>query len=171
MLHDVGKVAISDLILKKPGGFDVDEFEIMKQHTILGARLFGDIQSEFDEVACQVALNHHEHWDGERGYPGHVDILTGAPLEGYSLPDGSPRPKKGEEIPLFGRIVALADVFDALSSKRVYKDAWEEDKALSIIKEEAGAQFDPELVDVFFSILEIIHSLQKRYVDEPDEQV
>ncbi|MBW2623543.1 MAG: HD domain-containing protein [Deltaproteobacteria bacterium] len=169
MLHDVGKVAISDLILKKPGGFDVDEFEIMKQHTILGARLFGDIQSDFDEAACQVALNHHERWNGEKGYPGHVDILTGAPLEGHALPDGSPKPKKGEEIPLFGRIVALADVFDALSSKRVYKEAMEEDKTLSIIEEEAGAHFEPELVEIFFSIIEIIRSIQKRYVDEPDE--
>ena len=169
MLHDVGKVAISDLILKKPGGFDVDEFEIMKQHTILGARLFGDVQSDFDEAACQVALNHHERWNGEKGYPGHVDIATGAPLQGFALPDGNPKPKQGEEIPLFGRIVGLADVFDALSSKRVYKEALEEDKTLTIIEEGAGAQFDPELVEIFFSILEIIRSVQKRYVDEPDE--
>ena len=169
MLHDVGKVAISDLILKKPGGFDVDEFEIMKQHTILGARLFGDVQSDFDEAACQVALNHHERWNGEKGYPGHVDIATGAPLEGFTLPDGNPKPKQGEEIPLFGRIVGLADVFDALSSKRVYKEALEEDKTLTIIEEGASAQFDPELVEIFFSILEIIRSVQKRYVDEPDE--
>ncbi len=168
MLHDVGKVAISDLILKKPGRFDNDEFEIMKQHSILGARLFSDIQSDFDEMACQVALNHHERWNGEKGYPGHVDIATGAPLEGFALPDGSPKPKQGEEIPLFGRVVGLADVFDALSSKRIYKEAMEEDKTLIIIEEEAGAQFDPELVEVFFSVFEIIRSIQKRYVEEPD---
>ncbi len=162
MLHDVGKVAISDLILKKPGKFNNDEREIMKQHTVLGAQLFLQAQSEFDEVAREVAFNHHERWDG-MGYPGHVDIETGDPLDGYVLPDGTPRGKKGEEIPLFGRIVALADVYDALSSARVYKEAWSEADVLETIKEEAGAQFDPEIVDAFLSRIDVLRAIQERY--------
>jgi HD-GYP domain-containing protein (c-di-GMP phosphodiesterase class II) len=162
MLHDVGKVAISDLILKKPGRFDNEEFEIMKQHTALGARLFLDSQSDFDETASQVALNHHERWDG-KGYPGHIDVATGAALKGFALPDGTPRGKKGEEIPIFGRIVALADVYDALSSNRIYKEAWDESEVLSTIEKEAGHQFDPELVEIFFSRLNILRSIQNRY--------
>lgn len=158
MLHDVGKVAISDIILKKPGRLDEKEFEIMKLHTIHGARLFLDRQSDFDEAAEIVALNHHERWDGsERGYPGHVDLKT------CTIEDGCAQPKAGEEIPLFGRIVALADVFDALTSARCYKQAWDDEKALSILREEAGAQFDPELVEIFLSIMDIIKSIQERY--------
>ncbi len=164
MLHDVGKVAISDVILKKPGRFTDDEFEIMKQHTILGAQLFNDARSEFDEFSAEVALNHHEKWDGT-GYPGFVDINTGEPLPGYEDAHGRPRGKKGEEIPLFGRIVALADVFDALSSKRVYKDAWEEDAVLSTIEQNRGKHFDPELVDIFFEIIDVIRAIAKRYPD------
>ncbi len=166
MLHDVGKVAISDLILKKPGRFSDDEFEIMKQHTTLGAQLFLNAQSDFDELACEVALNHHERWDG-KGYPGFIDIATGDPLEGYTLPDGKARGKKGEEIPLFGRIVSLADVFDALSSARIYKEAWDETTVLTIIEEEAGKQFDPELVEIFFACLPVLKSIQQRYADQP----
>ncbi len=165
MLHDVGKVAISDLILKKPGKFSNHEFEIMKQHTVLGAQLFQGKQSEFDDAAAQVALNHHERWDG-KGYPGYVDIDDGKPLAEYLAPDGSPRGKKGEEIPLYGRIVALADVFDALSSNRIYKSAWDEADALATIEKEAGYHFDPELVEIFFSSLDLIRSIQKRYIDE-----
>ena len=165
MLHDVGKVAISDIILKKPGRFDHDEFEVMKQHTVLGARLFIKAQSDFDEAAMEVALNHHERWDG-KGYPGFVDVATGRPLKDYTLPDGTARGKKGAEIPLYGRIVSLADVFDALSSARVYKEAWDESKVLSIITEEAGRQFDPELVEVFFSSLNVLRSIQQRYKDK-----
>ena len=162
MLHDVGKVAISDLILKKPGRFNNDEREIMKQHTVLGAQLFLQAQSEFDEAAREVAFNHHERWDG-MGYPGHVDIETGNPLPGYALSDGTPRGKKGTEIPLFGRIVALADVYDALSSARVYKKAWSEADVLETIAKEAGAQFDPEIVDIFLSRIEVLRSIQERY--------
>lgn len=165
MLHDVGKVGISDLILKKPERFNNDEYEIMKQHTLLGARLFQNRQSDFDEAAAKVAMNHHERWDGG-GYPGHVDPETGGPISGYTLPDGRPRGKKGEEIPLFGRIVALADVYDALSSARVYKEAWDEDRVLSTIQEEAGAHFDPELVTIFFSCLDNLRAIQDRYSDD-----
>jgi len=164
MLHDVGKIAISDIILKKPSRFNDGEFEIMKQHTFLGARLFLNSQSDFDEAAFDVALNHHERWDG-RGYPGHIDVETGETLSGFATPDGKPIGKKGDEIPIFGRIVALADVYDALSSKRVYKEAWDESDVLSTIEKEAGAQFDPELIEIFFSRLNVLRSIQNRYAD------
>jgi response regulator RpfG family c-di-GMP phosphodiesterase len=166
MLHDVGKVAISDLILKKPGRFNDDEFEIMKQHTILGAQLFLGRQSDFDDAASQVALTHHERWDG-MGYPGHVNILTGKHLDEQLSTAGKPLPKKGEEIPVFGRIVGLADVYDALSSARIYKAAWDESEVLTKIESEAGHHFDPELVEIFFTCLDVIRSIQSRYSDNP----
>ena len=162
MLHDVGKIAISDMILKKPGRFSEDEYQIMKQHTFLGARLFLDSQSDFDEAAYEVALNHHERWDG-KGYPGHIDVETGTPLKGYATTDGNALGKKGEEIPIYGRIVSLADVYDALSSARVYKEAWDESEVLKTIEKEAGHQFDPELVEIFFSRLNVLRSIQARY--------
>ncbi len=162
MLHDVGKVAISDTILKKPGRFNDEEYAIMKKHSMYGARLFIDRQSSFDEAAQMVALDHHERWDG-KGYPGHIDIETGEPLQGYRGDDGKAIPKKEEEIHIFGRIVALADVFDALSSVRVYKEAWDEEKVLRIIEEERGNQFDPELVDIFFANLNNFRLIQERY--------
>jgi response regulator RpfG family c-di-GMP phosphodiesterase len=165
MLHDVGKIAISDLILKKPGRFNQEEYKIMKQHTLMGAQLFSDRQSDFDEAAAQVALNHHERWDGA-GYPGHVDIQTGKALKGFEQQGGHPMGKKAEEIPLYGRIVALADVYDALSSVRVYKEAWDESKVLDQIEKESGRQFDPELVDIFFSSLDFLRAIQRRYQDE-----
>ncbi len=167
MLHDVGKVAISDLILKKPGKFNDDEYEIMKLHTLYGARLFTENQSEFEEAAMQVALNHHERWDG-RGYPGHIDIGSGEPRDGFRDDDGRAVGKKGEEIPLFGRIVAIADVYDALSSRRVYKEPWEEDQVLDVITKEAGNQFDPELVDIFLEKYSVIKSIRERYRDEEE---
>ncbi|HNU71592.1 MAG TPA: GAF domain-containing protein [Thermodesulfobacteriota bacterium] len=161
MLHDVGKVAISDLILRKPGPLSSQEFEQMKQHTVLGARLFGSPRSIFDEAAAEVALNHHEWWDGT-GYPGFVDVQTGRPLPGCTLKDGRPRPKRGEEIPIPGRVVALADVYDALSSERSYKEAWSEDQILNTIRQASGRQFDPEIVEVFFSCLDAIHGIRDR---------
>ncbi len=164
MLHDVGKVAITDLILKKPGPFNDDEYKTMKRHAILGAQLFRDCNSEFDEAAKQIALNHHEWWNGN-GYPGHVDMLSEKPVPGYMTPNGDARGKNGKETPLFGRIVALADVYDALSSVRIYKEAWDEAKVLSTIEQGAGTQFDPELVTIFFSCLDMMRSIQKRYRD------
>ena len=167
MLHDVGKVAISDMILKKPGKLTNEEYEIMKQHTIHGARLFLNPRSDFDEFSAIVALNHHERWDG-KGYPGHVDPKTGEPLPGYEDERGRARGKRGEEIPLFGRIVALADVYDALSSNRVYKDAWDEKEVLQVIEDERGRQFDPDLVDCFFNRLDVIRSIASRYPDHKE---
>jgi HD-GYP domain-containing protein (c-di-GMP phosphodiesterase class II) len=167
MLHDVGKVAISDTILKKPGRFTDEEFEIMKQHTLLGSRLFQDARSVFDEVAAEVALNHHERWDGH-GYPGHVDILSGNPLQGFASDNGKAKGKSESEIPLFGRIVAIADVYDALCSQRVYKAAWKEEDVIQEIEKERGHHFDPELVDLFLNNLDVIHSISARYPDHHD---
>lgn len=168
MLHDVGKVATSDLILRKPARLSTDEYEVMKQHTIQGARLFENKQSDFDEAAGIVALNHHERWDGN-GYPGHIDFITGRPIQGYQLPDGTARGKKETEIPLFGRIVALADVFDALSSERSYKEAWEEPTILNQIEKSSGKHFDPELVKIFFSRYENIRAIHNRYKEDDDD--
>ena len=163
MLHDVGKVATSDLILKKPSPLDTEEYEIMKQHTIYGARLFSDLQSDYDEAAAIIALNHHEKWDGS-GYPGHVDPATAKPLPGHEPKNGGPLPgKKGEEIPVFGRIVAIADVYDALSSRRSYKEPWEEPRSVEIISQGAGTHFDPELVEIFIDRLAFIRAIQDRY--------
>jgi len=162
MLHDVGKVAISDVILKKPARFNREEFEIMKQHTVFGARLFLNRQSDFDDAAAEVALNHHERWDG-KGYPGYVEVATGSPIPGHTLEDGSPGGKRGEAIPIFGRIVALADVYDALSSFRVYKDAWDENTVLETLRKDSGTHFDPELVDIFLGNLQMIRAIQQRY--------
>jgi HD-GYP domain-containing protein (c-di-GMP phosphodiesterase class II) len=165
MLHDVGKVAISDMILKKPGRFTPEEFQTMKLHTLFGSNLFSDIYSDFDESAGVVALNHHERWDG-KGYPGYIDPLTQEPLPGYETVDGTARGKQGEEIPLFGRIVALADVYDALSCRRCYKEAWDNDEVLNTIREEAGKQFDPELVEIFFECVDSFQQIEKLYPDE-----
>jgi HD-GYP domain-containing protein (c-di-GMP phosphodiesterase class II) len=166
MLHDVGKVAISDLILKKPAKLSQDEFEVMKSHTFLGARLFKDAQSEFDELAAEVALSHHEKWNGT-GYPGHMDLVSEKPLSGFADSEGRPLPKKEEDIPLFGRIVAVADVFDALCSRRSYKEPWDEERVLEEIRLSAGTHFDPEIVDAFFSCLDVLKSIASRYPDEP----
>jgi response regulator RpfG family c-di-GMP phosphodiesterase len=165
MLHDVGKVAISDLILKKPGRFNDDEYQIMQQHTLFGARLFGDRQSDFDDAAAEVALNHHEHWDGT-GYPGHVDADTGRSLNGLARRQDNRCGKHGKEIPLYGRIVAIADVYDALSTERVYKKAWAEADVLAKIEAEAGFHFDPELVEDFFLSLDMIRAIQRRYRED-----
>ncbi|MGD8228656.1 MAG: HD domain-containing protein [Desulfobacteraceae bacterium] len=167
MLHDVGKVAISDLILKKSDRLTAEEFEIMKSHTYLGARLFRDVRSDFDEVAAKVALNHHERWNGT-GYPGHLDPFSENDLPGYGGLHGQPRAKKREEIPLFGRIVAVADVYDALCSRRSYKEPWDEGRILEEMHQLSGKHFDPELIDAFFSCLDILKALAKRYPDEEE---
>lgn len=163
MLHDVGKVAISDVILKKPGRFTKEEYEIMKTHSFQGAQLFLDKHSALDEIAAQIALDHHENWDGT-GYPGHIDVKTGKALKTDG--NGNPLPKKGEEISIFGRIVALADVYDALSCRRIYKEAWDEKDVLDEIKKENGKKFDPEVIEAFFDCLDILKSIYTKYPDE-----
>jgi HD-GYP domain-containing protein (c-di-GMP phosphodiesterase class II) len=165
MLHDVGKVAVSDTILKKPGRFTDEEYDKIKLHTIEGARLFAGARSDFDEIAAEVALTHHERWDGA-GYPGFVDIHTGEAKAEQKDASGKPRGRKAEEIPIYGRIVALADVYDALSSKRSYKEAWDEEKVLNVLREEKGKHFDPEVVESFFDVLDVIRSISQRYPDE-----
>jgi HD-GYP domain-containing protein (c-di-GMP phosphodiesterase class II) len=167
MLHDVGKVAISDAILKKPGRFTPEEYQVIKMHTLYGANLFADIYSDFDESAATVALNHHERWDG-KGYPGFVDTVSQKPLPGYETEDGGSRGKSGEEIPLFGRIVAIADVYDALASRRCYKDAIDESSVITTIHEEAGKQFDPELVQVFMECVDSFKQVERLYPDEEE---
>lgn len=167
MVHDIGKVGISDTILKKPARLTQEEYEVMKTHTIIGARLFYQDQYEpsgFDLVAAEVALNHHERWDG-KGYPGHVDPVTGRAVPGFEE-NGRPMPKKGEEIPIFGRIVSLSDVYDALSSKRSYKDPWPEEKVLQEIEKHSGTQFDPDVVEAFFSCLDVLRSIGRKYEND-----
>ena len=157
MLHDAGKIAIPDAILKKPGPLTPPERSVMQEHTVIGARLFSDQQSRLDEVSAEIALRHHERWDGS-GYPGRIDDLTTEPI-------GMGTGLKGTEIPLFGRIVALTDVYDALSSKRTYKEAWKEEYVLATVKTESGKHFDPELVRVFLSIHEVIREIRTRYAE------
>ncbi|MDH4162821.1 MAG: GAF domain-containing protein [Nitrospirota bacterium] len=164
MLHDVGKVAISDTILKKPGRLDDAERDAMKLHSMMGARLFSEQYSDFDDASAVVALNHHEKWDGT-GYPGHINPYDGKTIPGYEQGDGKPRPKKGDEIPLFGRIVALADVYDALSSKRAYKEKWDESQVLDELKACSGTHFDPAIVDTFFDCIDTIRNISERYPD------
>jgi HD-GYP domain-containing protein (c-di-GMP phosphodiesterase class II) len=166
MLHDVGKVAISDVILKKPGRFNAEEYAAMKTHAWQGARLFISKQSEFDDLAQVVALTHHENWDGT-GYPGYIDIETGVPTQTDA--EGKPVGKRGEDIPVFGRIVSIADVYDALLSTRVYKEAWTEDDALEEMRRLSGTKFDPELIDIFFDILPSITTITEKYERSEDE--
>jgi HD-GYP domain-containing protein (c-di-GMP phosphodiesterase class II) len=160
MLHDVGKVAISDVILKKPARFTPEEYVIMQHHTVYGAGLFDDPQSAMDILARDIAFCHHENWDGT-GYPGWVDPVTGLPIK--TGPDGKTLGKKGDDIPLTGRIVAIADVFDALCSKRVYKEAWSEEQVLEEIRNLSGTKFDPDLIEIFFDILPSIKQIQHLY--------
>ena len=163
MLHDVGKVAISDVILKKPARFTPEEYKIMQNHTLYGAQLFVDPQSPMDRISKDIALTHHENWDGT-GYPGWVDPSTGQPVKTDA--SGRVLGRKGDEIPLTGRIVALADVYDALCSKRVYKEPWTEDKVLDEIISLRGTKFDPEIVDIFFEIFPNIKQVQSLYPEQ-----
>lgn len=126
-MHDVGKLVIPDSILKKEAGLTPQEREVMKKHTTLGADIFKGTASPLLKVARIISLTHHERYDGT-GYPQGL---------------------KGKQIPLFGRIVALVDVFDALTTKRPYKDAYAFDDALCIIEDQSGKQFDPDIVSAF----------------------
>jgi HD-GYP domain-containing protein (c-di-GMP phosphodiesterase class II) len=155
MLHDVGKVGIPDAILKKPGKLTDEEFDEIKKHPIYGARLFSSITSDLDRMSLEIALNHHEKWDGH-GYPGCVPELdhTG---------DSAQQTKDGENIPLTARITALADVYDALCSRRSYKDAFDEEQVYEIIRESSGTHFDPEIVDAFFQISDVLTAIRQKY--------
>lgn len=135
-MHDIGKIGIPDYILLKPGALSAEEWEVMRQHTTIGADILGDHASPLLAVARQVALTHHEKWDGT-GYP-------------HGL--------KGTSIPLCGRIVAVADVFDALTSERPYKRAWTAQAAAGALEQGAGVHFDPDMVKAFLSVLpEVLH--------------
>jgi response regulator RpfG family c-di-GMP phosphodiesterase len=163
MLHDVGKVAISDTILKKPARFTPEEYKVMQNHTIYGASLFADIDSPVDTLSKEIALTHHENWDGS-GYPGWINPFTGDVEK--TDDNGNVLGKKAEEIPLGGRIVAIADVYDALCSKRVYKDPWSEDEIFQEIRKLSGVKFDPELIEIFFEVLPSIKHTQKQYPEK-----
>lgn len=165
--HDIGKVGISDIILKKPARFSDEERAIMKSHTCIGAMLFYPPETELDRMSMDVALRHHERWDGgENGYPGK-DYSEGNNFEKFQLGDPimNPVPLKGKDIPLAARIVSVADVFDALSHKRCYKDAWNLDDAFSEIQNGAGTQFDPEIVLAFVKIRDRVEKILLDYSD------
>ncbi|MCW4630588.1 MULTISPECIES: response regulator [Marinomonas] len=143
-MHDVGKIGIADSILLKPGKLDPDEWEIMKQHTLFGAKILGDCDDDpMLKMAEVIALTHHEKWDGT-GYP-------------YGL--------KGDSIPLEGRIVAIADVLDALLSKRPYKEAWSLKDTMQYMNENAGKHFDPKLIELLPHILPEIEKIRTAYPD------
>ncbi len=166
MLHDVGKVAIPDMILKKPGKLTDREFAIMQGHTMVDQSLFDELLSGYDEAAADVVRGHHERWDGS-GYPGQSQLARDE--NGYlEFPETPIRlGRSGDDIPLFARIVAIADVFDALGSARSYKDAWSEDRILALLREEAGSHFDPDLVDVFLENIEAIRTIQNKWTSTP----
>jgi putative nucleotidyltransferase with HDIG domain len=155
ILHDVGKVAVSDVILKKPSQLTYDEKMLMRQHTVLGARLFKRTTSFWDYMSAEVALNHHENWDGS-GYPGRIENLYAERI--YMGPG-----KVGTEIPLSARVVSIADVYDALISERAYKQGWRQEHALRYIRYQAGKKFDPELVSIFLKMGELLNAIVKKY--------
>jgi len=127
-LHDVGKLGISDEILLKPGKLTPEEFLVMQSHTTIGDQILSNSASVLIQTAQEIAVSHHEKFDGS----------------------GYPKGLVGEAIPLSGRIIAVADVFDALTSKRPYKEAWSFEQAISYIKENSGTSFDPRCVNAFF---------------------
>jgi putative two-component system response regulator len=148
-LHDVGKVAIPDSILRKPGRLTAEEFAVMQRHTVIGGQTLQAAaethpDARFMQMAMKVALSHHEKWDGS-GYP-------------YGL--------RGEQIPLCGRIMAVADVYDALTSKRVYKPAYSHDRSVEIICEGSGSHFDPQCVEAFLAIADRFDAIRRRLVDD-----
>ncbi len=169
MLHDLGKLAIPHHIRQKPEKLSVEEFAVMKQHALKGAQmLLKSSQSEYEDMAVQIAMNHHECWDG-RGYPGHINPLTEQVIPGYTDKHGAVRPKHGEEIPIFGRVVAVADVYDALSCDRVHRKAVPEEEALHILRQESGTRFDPDVVDAFFSGLDAMREIARQFPDSPEK--
>ncbi|MDP5033251.1 MAG: response regulator [Paraglaciecola sp.] len=142
-MHDIGKIGIADSIMLKPGKLSDEEFKIMQKHPEIGAEILGDPDSDLIKLAISVSLTHHEKWDGS----------------------GYPKGLKGEEIPIEGRIVALADVFDALTSVRPYKEAWSIEATMDFLESQSGKHFDPYLVTVFQQNIEKILSIKNRWVD------
>jgi len=142
-MHDIGKVAIADDILNKPGRFNPQERKIMNTHAELGYKMIKDSKRELLKAASIVAYQHHEKWDGS----------------------GYPRGLKGDEIHIYGRITAVADVFDALGSDRVYKKAWDDERILQFFRDERAKHFDPSLVDLFFENLDKIFEVRKKFQD------
>ncbi|MBN1601812.1 MAG: HD domain-containing protein [Chitinispirillaceae bacterium] len=142
-MHDAGKIAIPDTILNKPGKLTDEEFAIMKEHARIGWQMLKGSQLEIMQLAAVIANQHHERWNG-KGYPGGL---------------------KGEGIHIYGRIVALADVFDALGSDRCYKKAWAMDKILELLYNERGEQFDPALIDLFLSNIDSFIAIKERFPD------
>lgn len=140
-MHDIGKIGIPDHILLKSGEFTEEEWEVMRQHPLIGADIIGEHPSGLLKMARLMALTHHEKWDGS-GYP-------------YQL--------KGEEIPIVGRIVAIADVFDALTTARPYKKAWPIEDALTYLKEQSGKHFDPDLLKIFLENLPAVLDVKKQW--------
>lgn len=160
MLHDVGKVGVPDGILKKPGPLSAEERRIMCRHTWHGADLFRDATSELDAMAADIAAHHHQKFDGT-GYPD----WSADPFPGSMPGLAGPTPLRGRAIPLAARIVALADVYDALTSRRVYKPAWSDAEARAYIAGASGTHFDPEVVSAFFSLGKMVQSVRERYPD------
>ena len=142
-MHDVGKIGIRDSILLKQGKLTKEEFDQMKEHPAIGARILGGSKSKLLQMAEKIAASHHERWDGA----------------------GYPQQQKGEDIPLVGRIVALADVFDALTTPRVYKDAWSVEDAVTHIQRESGRHFDPKVVAAFEQCLDRLLEIRSKYLD------
>ncbi|MDQ6951043.1 MAG: response regulator [Mariprofundales bacterium] len=142
-MHDLGKIGIPDYVLLKPGKLDAEEWAIMARHPEIGAKIAGKASSELLRMVQQVALTHHEKWNG-KGYPHGLN---------------------GEDIPLIGRIAAIADVFDALTSERPYKEAWEVERAMALIRQERGEHFDPAVVDAFLAVLPDVLLLKERFAE------
>lgn len=142
-MHDVGKIGIPDAVLRKPGKLDGEEWEVMKQHAQIGADIIGEHPSGLLCMAREIALNHHEKWDGS----------------------GYPRGISGAEIPVEARIIAIADVFDALTSERPYKKAWPVEEAMQLLREQSGRHFDPELVELFLGQLPAILEIKERWAE------
>jgi len=145
-MHDVGKIGIPDKILLKPGRLTPEERVIMETHVEIGVDIIGQFDSPMLEMARRIAETHHEKWDGS-GYPNKM---------------------VGEDIPIEGRIAAICDVFDALTSERPYKDAWPLEKAVSFLEENAGSHFDPNLVQLFVSIIPDVVALREQHPDEEE---
>ncbi|CAL7961968.1 HD-GYP domain-containing protein [Gammaproteobacteria bacterium] len=169
MLHDIGRIAIPSHILKKPyAELTPEEIKIFRQHVIYGAHLFPDVFSTFEEMAQAISLNHHENWDGS-GYLGHIRIEDGLPLPGYEKADGSAFGKSGNEIPIYARIVAVANEYDDIIHGSVTKEKPDKDiKSVAVEKilANSGKQFDPDVVAAFIGCLEVINSISARYPDQ-----